>query len=128
MNKTTKIATVVALVLCTSFLNINKLNAQNNLPQQSCNQQLGTGTIIYLNTGVNTTLSSSQNSGSNQNQNSGSKSGLIMDDNTGEVYEFKYAGLEVLEINGRYTYILQITASGKIIIRDVRHLPSLPSN
>lgn len=131
MNKTIKIATTVALFLCASFLNINELKAQNNPPQQSTIQGSGIGTIVFLNTGLNTGLNSVANtslsSGSNQNpnqnsgQNSSLTSGLIQDDITGEIYEFHYAGLEVLEINEKYIYILQITASGKIIIRDIHH-------
>lgn len=128
MTKTIKIVTTIALFLCTSFLTVNQLKAQNNSSQISGIQQGGIGTIISLNSGLNSTLSSSQNYGTNQGSNSGLKTGLIQDDNTGEIYEFQYAGLEVLEINGRYTYILQITASGKVIVRDVRHLPSSPTN
>lgn len=120
MNKTIKIATTLALFLCASFLNINELKAQNNPPQQS-----SIGTIVSLNAGLNSVANTSLSSGSNQNQNSGQnsglKSGLIQDDITGEIYEFHYAGLEVLEINEKYIYIVQITASGKIIIRDIHH-------
>ncbi len=112
MKKIAKIASTIVLFLCTSFLSVNEVKAQNNSPQQS-----SIGTIVSLNVGLNT----SQNSGSNSDPCPGLKTGLIQDDITGEVYEFKYAGLEVLEVNGRYTYILQITASGKVIIRDVRH-------
>lgn len=119
MNKTIKIVSTIALFLSMSFLSVNELKAQNNSPQQS-----SIGTIVSLNTGLNSTLISGQNSGSNTDPNPGLKTGLIQDDITGEIYEFKYAGLEVLEINGRYTYILQITASGKVIIRDVRHSPT----
>ena len=115
MKKTSKIISTIALFLCTSFLTVNELKAQNNSPQQS-----SIGTIISLNAGLSTSLIS----GANQAPSPGLKTGLIMDETTGEVFEFKYAGLEVLEINGRYTYILQITASGKVIIRDVRHSPT----
>ncbi|MCD6018422.1 MAG: hypothetical protein K0S53_1543 [Bacteroidetes bacterium] len=128
MKKTTKIGSTVALFLCTSFLTINEVKAQNNSQQQSWSQHVGIGTIVALNTGQNSAVSSSINSGSTSGSNSGSSSGLtiglIQDDITGEVYEFRYAGLEELEINGKYTYILQITASGKVIIRDIRHSPS----
>lgn len=120
MKKITKIVSTIILFLCTSFLTINEVKAQNNSSYQSCSQGSGIGTIIALSTSQNSTVISSTNSGSS----SGLKIGLIQDDITGEIYEFRYAGLEVLEINGRYTYILQITASGKIIIRDIRHSPS----
>jgi hypothetical protein len=124
MKKITKITSIVALFLCSSFLNFNELKAQNNTPQQSGIQEVGTGTIIFLNSGLNSSLNTGSNSGQNTGSNSSLKSGLIQDDNTGEVYEFHYAGLEVLEIDGKYTYILQITASGKVIVRDIRHTSS----
>lgn len=122
MKKTTKIASTVVLFLCALFFISNEVNAQNNSPQQSCSQVVGIGTIVSLDSDLNSTSYSSTT-----NSNPGLKIGLIQDDITGEVYEFRYAGLEVLEINGKYTYILQITASGKIIIRDIRHTTS-PSN
>ncbi|MES2566733.1 MAG: hypothetical protein V4565_07700 [Bacteroidota bacterium] len=121
MKKTTKIVSTTALFLCTSFLTINEVKAQNNSTQQSCSQTFGTGTIVGLNTSTSYAVNSVTTSGGNSGSNSGLQTGLIQDDITGEVYEFHYAGLEVLEINGKYTYILQITASGKVIIRDIRH-------
>jgi hypothetical protein len=121
MKKTTKIAYAAALFLCASFISVNELKAQNNSQQQCGVQQVRTGTIVFLNTGSNSTLTSSPNQGQNSSPNSGLKSGFIQDNATGEIYEFHYAGLEVLQINEQYIYILQITASGKIIIRDIRH-------
>lgn len=122
MKKVIKITATIALFLCTSFLSVNELKAQSN-SQQQCTQGSRTGTIVFLNTGTNSTQSAAANSGSGQNQNSneGSTTGIIVDDVTGNEYEFKYAGLEVLQINEKYIYILQITASGKIIIRDIHH-------
>lgn len=101
MKKNTKIVSALALFFCTSFLSVNELKAQNNTPQQSSVQENSHGTVLSLNPGL--------------------KSGLIHDETSGEVFEFHYAGIEVLEINKGYIYILQITGSGKIIIRDIRH-------
>jgi hypothetical protein len=76
-----------------------------------------------------------QSSHSNHNEGSGvvisfnpnSNSGLIMDDSTGEVFEFHNAGIEILEINESYIYIMQVTANGKVIIRDI-HKKRVPEN
>lgn len=99
MKKIIKIATILALILSTSNLNINGLKAQNNSQQPSSIGEVGSGRILSLNLGL--------------------KSGLMLDDITGNIKEFHYAGLEVLEVNADYVYIVQITVSGKIIIRDI---------
>ena len=122
MKKTTKIVSTVLLFICTSFLSI-EVKAQNNSPQQSCSLVAGMGTIVSLNSDTKAGLNSA-NFSSNSDSGPGLTTGLIQNDITGEIYEFKYAGLEELVINGKYTYILQITASGKVIIRDIRHSPS----
>lgn len=94
-----KVATILALILSSSNLNNNSLKAQNNSqgPLSVC--EVGSGRILSLNLGL--------------------KSGLLLDDVTGNIKEFHYAGLEVLEVNTDYVYIVQVTVSGKIIIRDI---------
>jgi hypothetical protein len=92
-----RIAAILILTLCTS-LNMTDLRADNN-SQPACVNGQESGKIIALNNGA--------------------KSGLMLDELTGVVKEFHYAGLEVLEINVEYIYIVQITMSGKIIIRDI---------
>lgn len=99
MKKTIKIAFMLALFLSTSYFSANGLKAQNNPDPQSCMGLSGSGKVISLDPG--------------------SKSGLILEEGTGHVVEFHYAGLEKLEVNTEYVYILQITVSGKIIIRDI---------
>jgi hypothetical protein len=98
MKKIIRITLVLTLALFASFSGLNSVKADN--PNQ-CAAADGTssGTIVSLRPGL--------------------KSGLILDELTGVVKEFHYAGLEVLEINVDYIYIVQITASGKIIIRDI---------
>lgn len=97
MKKTIKIALTLALIVCTSYLNVDCLKAVN--PQLASMNIQESGTILSLDPG--------------------SKSGLILDDISGEIKKFHYAGLEVLEVNVDYVYIVQITANGKIIIRDI---------
>jgi hypothetical protein len=98
MKKTTRITAMIALFLCASYVNANDIQAENN-SQQSVMNDVASGKILELNPGA--------------------KSGLLMDGLTGEVVEFQYAGLEVLEVNVEYVYIKQVTAKGKIIIRDI---------
>jgi hypothetical protein len=97
MKKNIKIAFAFLLILCASYFNVNSLRADNS--QQASMNAEGSGRIISLDPG--------------------SKSGLILDDFTGTVKGFHYAGLEVLEVNTDYVYIVQITANNKIIIRDI---------
>lgn len=98
MKKIIRIALVFALALFTSISGLNNAKADN--PNQcAAADGVSSGTIVSLRPGL--------------------KSGLILDELTGVVKEFNYAGLEVLEINVDYIYIVQITASGKIIIRDI---------
>jgi hypothetical protein len=93
-----KISLVFALLLCSLTPSMNVLHADN-----PCNAASVDGTA----SGVILSLKH------------GNKSGFIIDDVTGVISEFHYAGIEVLEINVDYIYIVQITASGKIIIRDI---------
>jgi hypothetical protein len=94
-----KISLVFVLMLCSLNPSMNVLHADNPCNAASVDGQ-ASGIIISLN--------------------NGNKSGFIVDDVTGVISEFHYAGIEVLEINVDYIYIVQITASGKIIIRDIR--------
>lgn len=98
MKKIIRITLVFALALFTSLSGLN--NAKGDNPNQcAAADGVSSGTIVSLRPGL--------------------KSGLILDELTGVVKEFNYAGLEVLEINVDYIYIVQVTASGKIIIRDI---------
>jgi hypothetical protein len=98
MKKIIRITLVFALTLFTSVSGLNSAKADN--PNQvAAADGVSSGTIVSLHPGL--------------------KSGLILDELTGVVKEFNYAGLEVLEVNVDYVYIVQITASGKIIIRDI---------
>jgi hypothetical protein len=97
MKKSIKVVFTLVLILCSTYLNVNGLKADNS--QQASMNVSGSGRIISLDPG--------------------SKSGLILDDNTGDLKEFHYAGLEVLEVGTDYVYIVQLTANGKIIIRDI---------
>jgi hypothetical protein len=97
MKKTIKAVLTLTLIFCVSYLNVSILKADNS-SAASINAE-GSGRILTLNPGQ--------------------KSGLILDEVTGAVKEFHYAGLEVLEINVDYIYLVQVTASGRIIIRDI---------
>ena len=99
MKKIIKIAAILLISICPSFFNSNGLKAQNSPNSQCTINEIGSGKILSLNPGL--------------------KSGLLLDDTTGEIKEFHYAGLEVLEINAEYIYIVQVKVSGKIIIRDI---------
>jgi hypothetical protein len=100
MKKAIKTTAILILTLFIAYLNINSLKADNdNAHQPAAICTAGSGTVLSLNHSL--------------------KSGLIVDELTGDIKEFHYAGLEVLEINVEYIYIVQITASGKIIIRDI---------
>jgi hypothetical protein len=99
MKKTIKLALTLTLLVSAPYFNVNGIKAENN---SSCPSPLGVprdGTILSLDMGL--------------------KSGMVKDDVSGIEYEFHYAGLEVLEVSADYVYIMQITASGKIIIRDI---------
>lgn len=96
-----KISVAFSIFLCIVLFTVNDAKAQNpqNPGPLSSMNAVQTGTIISL----------------DQN----SRSGLIRDDQTGEVKEFLYVGLEVLEVNVDYVYIVQITVSGRVIIREI---------
>lgn len=98
MKKTVQTALILVLSLSTPYFSVNGLKADNPNPQSTMGIN-GSGTVISLD--------------------HGSKSGFIIEDGTGNVVKFHYAGLEVLEVNTEYVYIVQITVSGKIIIRDI---------
>lgn len=99
MKKSVKILFTAALLLCTSYLNVNGLRAEKNIQQQACAFETGSGKILSLCFGK--------------------KSGIMRDDVTGNEFEFHYAGPETLEANAEYIYLFKITGSGKIIIRDI---------
>jgi hypothetical protein len=99
MKKTIKIAFMLAFVFtCFSAF---ELKAQGNPNPQSVASMgtTGSGKVLALDPGA--------------------KSGLMLEEATGIIIEFHYAGLEVLEVNTEYVYIVQLTVSGKIIIRDI---------
>ena len=99
MKKSIKIMSALALLLCLSYSNVSELKAENNAQLNSCTYETGSGKILSLCPGL--------------------KAGLMKDEITGDVYEFHYAGPEVLEVNAEYVYIVLTTGSGKIIIRDI---------
>jgi hypothetical protein len=98
MKKIIKVTFVFVLFLSASYRGANRLSADNPFILPAADGETS-GVIISLNPGA--------------------KSGLILDDVTGAVKEFHYAGLEILEVSVDYIYIYQVTASGKIIIRDI---------
>ncbi|MDF2438266.1 MAG: hypothetical protein K0Q95_2642 [Bacteroidota bacterium] len=99
MKRFIRVTLVFVLFFSVSYRTSNKLSADNPFTIAAVDGS-ASGIIVSLNPGA--------------------KSGLLVDDVTGDVKQFHYAGLEVLEVNVDYVYIYQVTASGKIIIRDIR--------
>lgn len=99
MKKSIKILSTLALLLCTSYVNVNGLKAETNSQQLSCSFETGSGKILFLCPGK--------------------KSGIMRDDVSGNEFEFHYAGPATLEVNAEYVYLFKTTGSGRIIIRDI---------